>query len=413
MKFVLSSILSRLVWTGTLAVTWPDRSSAIFRGEPGPSAGVAFETWRTVRRLALNPGLGFGEAYMDGGLRPTHGTLYDLLDLLMLNVQGGVEHPVLGWHRTLNRLRRRVRERNGPGAARRNVAHHYDLDSRLYSLFLDADQQYSCGYFPRGDETLEEAQLAKKRHIAAKLHLDRPGLRVLDIGCGWGGMALLLAREYGADVTGVTLSAEQLALARARAQAAGLADRARFELTDYRAVDRRFDRVVSVGMMEHIGQANYPEYFRHVHDLLEPDGIALIHHIGRSDGPGSTSPWLQKYIFPGGYSPALSETVPAIERSGLMITDLETWRLHYAQTLRLWRERFDANRDEIRALYDERFCRMFEFYLVGAELAFRRQREVVFQVQLAREPEALPLTRDYMLRPTMSAQALFATQTAE
>ena len=405
MKSLVSSILSRLIRTGSLLVTWPDRTTTTFRGAPGPSAGVTFRTWGTVRQLALNPGLGFGEAYMEGGLRPAGCSLYDLLDLLLLNVQNGVEHPVLGWHRMLARVARRVRERNGSARARNNVAHHYDLDSRLYSLFLDADQQYSCAYFPRGDETLEEAQAAKKRVIAAKLHLDRPGLRVLDIGCGWGGMALTLALDHGADVPGVTLSAEQLALARGRAEAAGLAHRVRFELTDYRAIDRRFDRIVSVGMMEHVGNANYAEYFRHVHDTLEDDGVALIHHIGRTDGPGATSPWLQKYIFPGGYSPALSETVPAIERSGLMITDLETWRLHYAQTLRLWRERFDAHRDEIRTLYDERFCRMFEFYLIGAELAFRRQREVVYQVQLVREPDALPLTRDYMLRPATPARA--------
>ena len=399
MKILLSSLLSRLITRGALSVTWPDGTTSVFSGIGGPEAGAAFKSWKAVRRVAIDPAMGFGETYMDGDFEPADGNLYGLLDILMLNAQIGVSHPVLRWRRTVARVARRLREYNGPGAARRNVAHHYDLDSRLYTQFLDADQQYSCAYFARGDETLEEAQAAKKRHIAAKLHLDRSGLRVLDIGCGWGGLALTLATEYGAEVTGITLSEEQLALARARAAALNVADRVRFELIDYRDVRQRFDRIVSVGMMEHVGVRNYRRYFQTVHDLLEDDGVALIHHIGRSDGPGSTSAWLQKYIFPGGYSPALSETLPAIEQSGLMVTDLETLRLHYAQTLRLWRERFAAARDDIRDLYDERFCRMFEFYLVGAELAFRREREVVYQVQLAREQTALPLTRDYLFAP--------------
>jgi cyclopropane-fatty-acyl-phospholipid synthase len=405
LKLIVSSLLSRLVRQGALSVTWPDHTTSVFQGGRGPEAGVTFKSWTVVRRIALNPGMGFGEAYMDGGLEPANGNLYDLLDVLLLNIQNGASHPVFRWQDALGRLTRGLRERNDVGAARRNVAHHYDLNSQLYSQFLDADQQYSCAYFMRGNETLEEAQAAKKRHIAVKLHLDRPGLRVLDIGCGWGGMALTLAVQYGANVTGITLSSEQLALARARADALNVTDRVRFELIDYRQVQQRFDRVVSVGMMEHVGAGNYGEYFRTVHDLLEDDGVALIHHIGRSDGPGATAPWLQKYIFPGGYSPALSETLPAIEKSGLMITDLEVLRLHYAQTLRLWRERFAAHRDDIRHLYDERFCRMFEFYLVGAELAFRRQRQMVYQVQLTREQTALPLTRDYMFTPTAQVRA--------
>jgi len=392
----LSSVLSRLICQGSLSVTWPDQTTSVFKGGDGPEAEIVFRTWSAVRRVALNPALGLGEAYMESELEAAGSGVYDLLDLVMLNFQSGVTHPVLQWHSALGQLSRRVREYNGVRAARRNVAHHYDLDGRLYSIFLDADLQYSCAYFPQGDESLEAAQLAKKHHIAAKLHLDRPGLRVLDIGCGWGGMALTLARDYGANVTRVTLSSEQLDLARARADAARVSDRVRFELIDYRHVTERFDRVVSVGMMEHVGPANYGAYFQSVHDLLEEDGVAVIHHIGRSDGPGATSAWLQKYIFPGGYSPALSETMPAIEKSGLMITDLETLRLHYAQTLRLWRQRFARHRDDIRHLYDERFCRMFEFYLAGAEIAFRRQREVVYQVQLTRTQTAVPLTRDYM-----------------
>ncbi len=297
---------------------------------------------------------------------------------------------VLAW------LKRRIHQHNPVSRAQRNVAHHYDLNGRLYSLFLDRDRQYSCAYFRRGDETLEEAQTAKKRHIAAKLCLDRPGLSVLDIGSGWGGMALSLARDHGAHVLGITLSAEQLAESRARAEAEGLSDRVRFELLDYRAVQQKFDRIVSVGMFEHVGINHYREFFATVARCLEPDGVALLHAIGRNDVPGSTNPWLAKYIFPGGYCPALSEVLPPIERSRLTVTDIEILRLHYAETLRHWRRRFGANRDAIASLYDERFCRMFEFYLAGAELSFRRENMMVFQIQLAHKQSAVPLTRDYI-----------------
>jgi cyclopropane-fatty-acyl-phospholipid synthase len=293
-------------------------------------------------------------------------------------------------------LKRRIDQYNPAGRAEKNVAHHYDLNGRLYSLFLDRDRQYSCAYFRRGDETLEEAQLAKKRHIAAKLCLDRPDLRVLDIGSGWGGMALTLARDYGALVTGITLSREQLAAARERAALEGLEDRVNFELLDYRAVNQKFDRIVSVGMFEHVGVGYYQTFFDTVARNLTPDGIALLHAIGRSDGPGATNPWIDKYIFPGGYSPALSEVMPSVERSGLFATDIEILRLHYAETLRHWRWRFNANRDTIASIYDERFCRMFEFYLCGSELAFRRGGHMVFQIQLAARQDAVSLTRDYM-----------------
>jgi cyclopropane-fatty-acyl-phospholipid synthase len=291
---------------------------------------------------------------------------------------------------------RRLRQISSTVRARRNVAHHYDLNGRLYSLFLDRDRQYSCAYFRTGNETLEEAQTAKKHHIAAKLKLDRPGLSVLDIGCGWGGMALTLARDYGARVTGITLSTEQLNEARARAEAEGLSDRVKFELLDYRAVRETYDRVVSVGMFEHVGVNHYRTFFNVLKRVLKPDGVALLHTIGRSDGPGTTNSWIAKYIFPGGYSPALSETMLPIEKSGLLVTDVEILRLHYAETLRHWRRRFAANRDAIGTLYDERFCRMFEFYLAGSELAFRYQEHVNFQIQITREQTAAPLTRDYI-----------------
>jgi cyclopropane-fatty-acyl-phospholipid synthase len=276
------------------------------------------------------------------------------------------------------------------------VAHHYDLNGRLYSLFLDRDRQYSCAYFPTGAETLEDAQAAKKRHIAAKLRLNRPGLRVLDIGSGWGGMALTLARDYGAQVTGITLSTEQLAEARARATAEGLEGQVSFELLDYRAMERQFDRIVSVGMFEHVGVPQYRTFFEMVQRSLAPDGVALVHAIGRLTTPYATNPWIEKYIFPGGYCPSLSEVMPAIEGSGLFTTDIEVLRLHYAETLRHWRRRFAANRDTIESLYDARFCRMFEFYLCGCELAFRREGHMVFQIQLARDIAAVPLTRDYI-----------------
>ncbi|MGH7749353.1 MAG: class I SAM-dependent methyltransferase, partial [Candidatus Dormibacteria bacterium] len=289
-----------------------------------------------------------------------------------------------------------LREANSRRAARRNVHHHYDLSFELYRRFLDADLQYSCAYFETPDVTLEEAQAAKKRHIAAKLVLT-PGQRVLDIGCGFGGMALSLAQWAEVEVDGVTLSTEQQAYAAERAAALGLGRSVRFSLTDYRDVEGPFDRIVSVGMFEHVGRPNYETYFRQVARLLQPGGVALIHTIGRSTGPSTTDPFTAKYIFPGGYIPALSEVAPAIERAGLKITDLEVLRFHYALTLRAWRDRFEANREAIAKLYDERFCRMWEYYLIGAEMGFRFGDHVVFQFQIAKPPaSAIPLTRRYI-----------------
>jgi cyclopropane-fatty-acyl-phospholipid synthase len=399
MQGALDAILRRLIAVGRLSVRWPDGRRTGYGGPAGsgPEAGIAIRDERTVRRLVLNPTLAAGEAYMDGGLIPDGCGIYDVIEVLALNVMANATgHPIARLRDALGVLRRRFDQYNPAPRARRNVAHHYDLNGRLYSLFLDRDRQYSCAYFPRGDETLEEAQLAKKRHIAAKLCLDRPGLSVLDIGSGWGGLALTLARDHGAVVTGITLSTEQLAEARARAAAEGLADRVSFELLDYRKLDRQFDRIVSVGMFEHVGVVHYRAFFDTVARCLMPDGVALLHAIGRSDGPGFTNPWIAKYIFPGGYCPALSEVVPPIEKSGLIATDIEILRLHYAETLRHWRRRFIANRDTIATLYDERFCRMFEFYLCGAEIAFRHEGHMVFQIQLAHSQRAVPLTRDYI-----------------
>ncbi|TLU73969.1 SAM-dependent methyltransferase [Lichenicoccus roseus] len=394
MSVMLDVIMRRFIRRGILDVRYPDGRTRRY-GTHGPQAGLWLETRRAELGLIVNPGLLMPEAYMEGGLRPMGCSLYALMEVLMMNVQNPA-HPAMQVVARMRRLRRAWSQSNPAPRSRRNVAHHYDLSGRLYSLFLDRDRQYSCAYFAQGDESLDEAQEAKKHHIAAKLKLDRPGLRVLDIGCGWGGMALTLARDYGARVTGITLSTEQLEAARARAVAEGLDDRVSFELVDYRDLNQRYDRIVSVGMFEHVGISHYGEFFARLRDCLAEDGVALIHSIGRADGPGATNAWIAKYIFPGGYSPALSETTAAIEQSGLWITDIEILRLHYAKTLAHWSRRFAANRTIIASLYDERFCRMFELYLVSAELAFRRQGQINFQIQLTRDPTAVPLTRDYM-----------------
>lgn len=394
---LLVRLLAAAKGDGTLnLVTADGRHHRIGAGPP--TLTLRLHDRAVERDLLINPRLRFGEAYMDGRLSIEGGTIYDLLSMLMSGseVQGALGRAV----GALSPLLRLMQQHNPMRRSRRNVEHHYNLSRRFYELFLDRDMQYSCAYFSEPGMSLDDAQEAKKRHIAAKLLL-APGMRVLDIGCGWGGMALYLARHTGARVTGITLSSEQLAVAKRRADEAGLADRVTFELRDYRefaaAHPAAFDRIVSVGMFEHVGVPHYRDYFDAVRGMLNDDGVALIHSIGRLDTPGTTNPWIRKYIFPGGYSPALSEVLPVIERSGLLTTDLEVLRLHYAETLRHWRTRFDARREEAKALYDERFCRMWEFYLAGAELSFRLQGHMVFQVQLARSLGAVPLTRDYMV----------------
>ncbi len=393
---MLDGLIRRFLVVGSLSVRYPDGQTSTHQGrDPGPTVAFHVTDWRAIRRMVLNPALAFGEGYMDGAIIPVGCSIYDALDLLLTNVAAGGRQPVMALHALLGVAVKRWAQFNPVRRAARNVAHHYDLNGRLYALLLDADRQYSCAYFPTGQETLDQAQAAKKRHIAAKLCL-QPGMHVLDIGCGWGGMALTLARDYGVRVTGITLSQEQLAAARARAEQAGLADRVHFELLDYRELRPAFDRIVSVGMFEHVGVSHYRQFFQVLHRSLAPGGVALVHSIGRSHGPAATNPWLAKYIFPGGYAPALSEVMPAVERSGLITTDIEVLRLHYAETLRHWRRNAVAKRDAITALYDERFLRMFEFYLAGAELAFRRKGHMVWQMQLARQVDAVPLTRDYI-----------------
>lgn len=390
---LLDRLLTRLIRQGELIATFPDGRVRRY-GSGIPQVSLRFADPALPRKLVLKPDMSLGEAYMNGAIEIEGDDLRGLLGLLMQNLE---THPD-NWRDRLLHLRTWLRpldQFNPMSRARKNVAHHYDLSGELYDLFLDEDRQYSCAYFADPSMTLDEAQRAKKAHIANKLMLE-PGMTVLDIGCGWGGLGLTLARDYGAKVVGVTLSEEQHKVATRRAKQAGLEDRVEFRLCDYRTVTETFDRVVSVGMFEHVGVPHYREYFRAVHDRLTPDGVALIHTIGRVSPPGSTSPWILKYIFPGGYVPALSEMMAAVERNALWSTDIEVWRMHYAYTLRKWYDRFVAHEDEARALFDERFCRMWRYYLIASEMSFRHYGQCVFQVQLARKQDAVPLSRNYL-----------------
>lgn len=385
---MLQSLIARTFRTRSIAVRLP--GGRTIRGGPGaPELTIVVEDMKTAMAIALNPELRLGEAFMDGTFRVEDGTIYDFLELTASELARTRRPLKPGW-----RIRRAWEQANDRAHARSNVHHHYDLTVDFYRLFLDEDLQYSCAFFERPAASLEEAQAAKKRRLIDKLLLS-PGQTALDIGCGWGGLGLSMA-ERGATVTGVTLSTEQHRTANERAVARGLADRAAFRLQDYRDLREPFDRIVSVGMFEHVGQPNYQEYFDTVARLLSDDGVAVIHSIGRKGPPSRTQPWVRKYIFPGGYIPSLSEVLPAIERAGLWVTDMEVLRLHYAETLRHWRERFLARRDEALALYDERFCRMWEFYLAASEVAFRELGHMVFQLQLAKTPDAVPLSRDYL-----------------
>ncbi|UYN93199.1 MAG: class I SAM-dependent methyltransferase [Enhydrobacter sp.] len=396
---LLAKGLGRVLGVGQLTIIdATGRSHRLQGSRPGPAVTMRLHDRWTGLRLALRPRLAFGEAYMDGRLTVEDGDLYDLLDLLGRNMAAIETMPLLRWSYGLQKVLRFLEQYNPIGKAQRNVAHHYDLNDRLYDAFLDRDRQYSCAYFLSPSDSLEQAQVNKKRHIAAKLLL-RPGMKVLDIGSGWGGMGLFLGSEFGADVTGVTLSKEQHGVSSRRALEGGLADRVRFKLLDYREEPETYDRIVSVGMFEHVGAAHYVEFFAKIKQLLKDDGVLVLHSIGRMEPPGGTNTWLRKYIFPGGYTPALSEVLAAIENVGLYVTDIEIVRLHYAETLRHWRLRFLANLDKVKQIegYDDRFCRMWEFYLAGCEVAFRYMNQMVFQIQVARRQDAVPLTRDYMV----------------
>jgi cyclopropane-fatty-acyl-phospholipid synthase len=391
---LLFIFLRQFIRRGSFTVTTARGRTCTFGDGTGRPVAVRFSNAAAQRAVLFDPELKLGEAYMDGTLIVERGSIADVLALLL-----GQDHlgaPNWALPRALRYLFRRLQQFNLRARSRTNVAHHYDLDGRLYSLFLDGDQQYSCAYFERPDQSLDDAQLAKKRHLAAKLRI-APGAKVLDIGCGWGGLALYLAEIAGAQVTGITLSREQHQCAQNRAQERRRRD-VEFKLLDYRDLHGRFDRIVSVGMFEHVGVGFYDVFFNQCAKLLAEDGITLLHTIGRQGPPGITNPWIAKYIFPGGYIPALSEVLRAIERAGLIVTDVEILQLHYADTLKAWRERFLAHRDEVVRLYDQRFVRMWEFYLACSEMAFRLGEMVVFQIQMAKQKGLTPPTRDYIAR---------------
>ena len=393
--FALDKMIAGLVRQGALTVVDAKGEARIYGDGSGQKVVMRLHDPELYAGLFLNPELRFGEAYMHGALTFDEGSIRDLLLIFHLNAANLRDRPFRkALHEGVKRFRR-FQQHNPIARARRNVAHHYDLSNDFYRLFLDEDLNYSCAYFEEPDFSLEEAQKAKLRHIAAKLRIE-PGMRVLDIGCGWGAMSFYLAEYLGAEVVGVTLSKEQKALAEERAAARGLAGKTQFRLIDYRQINERFDRIVSIGMFEHVGFPHYDAFFRKVYDLLADDGLGLLHAIGRRGTPDITGPWIQKYIFPGGYSPSLSEVFAAMERQQLWASDVEILRMHYADTLAEWSRRFASHRDEAKAMFDESFCRMWEFYLSTSEFAFRHGGHMVFQIQLAKQVDAAPFTRTYM-----------------
>jgi cyclopropane-fatty-acyl-phospholipid synthase len=393
MDRLLRYFLTHFIRRGTMTFSTAGGATFTCGDGTGEPVSVRFVTADAERRVLLNPELALGEVFMEGAFVVEKGSIADALAILMDQPEILPRWAKLQWF--LRYLVRHARQFNPRRRSLNNVAHHYDLDGRLYSLFLDADKQYSCAYFETPGATLDDAQLAKKRHLAAKL-LIRPGDRVLDIGSGWGGLGLYLAEMTGAKLTGITLSTEQLQVSNARAAEKNLASSAKFFLEDYRDIPGPFERIVSVGMFEHVGVDFYETYFRRCAELLTDDGVMMLHSIGRSDGPDVTNPWITKYIFPGGYIPALSEVMPAIERAGLLVCDIEILRLHYAETLKAWRERFLARREEAVLLYDERFARMWEFYLACSEMSFRKQNMMNFQIQLTKRQGVVPVNRDYI-----------------
>ncbi len=404
MDRLLRYSLTKFIRRGAISFTTADDSTFTCGDGTGTPVKARFLTRSAEIRILLHPELALGEAFMDGQFVLEQGSIADLLAILMDQPKVLPAGPAT-WEWWARYFMRQLRQLNWRRRSRHNVAHHYDLDGRLYSLFLDSDQQYSCAYFDRPDAGLEEAQLAKKRHLAAKLLIER-GQRLLDIGSGWGGLGLYLAETTGADVTGVTLSSEQFEVSNRRAAEKDLARRAKFLLLDYRDVEGPFERIVSVGMFEHVGVTFYDTFFKRCAELLTDDGVMLLHSIGRSSGPDATNPWIAKYIVPGGYIPALSEVLPAIERAGLLVCDIEILRLHYAETLKAWRERFLARRAEAVRLYDERFARMWEFYLAAAEMSFRKQGLMNMQIQLTKRQGVVPMTRDYIFQAEAKLRAI-------
>ena len=396
MNILLKRVIERVLRTGNLKVTGPNENTHSFGDGSGPLVHIHIKTAHAERAIALRPTLAIAECFMDEQLDFLQGDVLQFLHLIYQNMDPmGTTDAISRAVEGVRVAFRRLQQVNTQARARRNVQRHYDLSGELYKLFLDDDMQYSCAYFERPDMTLDEAQLAKKRHLAAKLKINA-GHSVLDIGSGWGGLSLYIAKNFEADVLGVTLSTEQHAVSAERARTEQLEDQVHFELRDYRDLNERFDRIVSVGMFEHVGVNHYRTFFEKCATLLKPDGVMVLHSIGRFGPPTATNAFIRKYIFPGGYIPALSEVLPMIEKAGLMTGDIEILRVHYADTLKHWRERFLANRDKAKAIYDERFCRMWEFYLSGSEAAFRWQDLMVFQIQLTKRNDTLPVTRSYV-----------------
>ncbi len=393
---MIKSIMKYMIRDGALALEDAKGNVMMVGDGSKPRCRLKLHKRSLEWSLLINPPLKVSEAFMDGTLTIEDGDIGDFTEVVARNYHHLEAHWLVKLAFKLQRHGRWLKQYNPVGKAKENVAHHYDLSGKLYDLFLDRDRQYSCAYFDGQLDNLEKAQLDKKRHIAAKLLLDKPDLHLLDIGSGWGGMGLYLASVADARVVGVTLSEEQHKLSRERAEKAGLAERCDFRLQDYRTLTERFDRIVSVGMFEHVGKQNYVEFFSKLRELMTDDGVCLLHTIARFNEPGPINPFIRKYIFPGADLPTLSEMLPVIEDNGLFVTDIEILRLHYAETLKIWRERFNQNREAVAKLYDERFCRMWELYLVGCEMGFRYQGLMVVQVQLTRRQETLPLTRDYM-----------------
>jgi len=394
---LIEKLVGKVISKGRLTLVMPDGAKLEFGPGGGKSLTVRLTDRRTAFAIARNPRLGLGEAYMDGRLIIEEGGILDLMELATGANRwedGGAGRKALS--KGKNPLKKLWRARNEARRARKNVAHHYDIGNDLYRLFLDDDLQYSCAYFTDPDNSLEQAQSDKKAHIAAKLALE-PGQHILDIGCGWGGTALYLNRVAGVRVTGVTLSEQQLKVARERAVAAGVADQVKFELIDYRQVEGQFDRIVSIGMFEHVGAAHYDEFFARCHELLKPDGVMLLHTIGKLGKATTPDPFTDKYIFPGYHLPSISQMAAASEKVRLITTDIETLRLHYAHTLRHWLERTRKAKEKIVAMYDERFFRMWEFYLAGGVVAFESGSMCNYQLQYVRDRRALPITRDYMI----------------
>ena len=410
---LFQKLLQKVIHDGSLRLIDARGRIYDYGDRTGRRCTLKLHNRRLEWKLVLNPPLYLGEAYMDGEITLEEGTLRDFLELFARNYPYLENNRLVRLGFALGGHVRRLKQYNPIGKARQNVAHHYDLSGQLYDLFLDKDRQYSCAYFRSGEESLEQAQADKKKHLAAKLLFDRPDLKLLDIGSGWGGLGLYLAEAGGCEVTGVTLSTEQHKVSQERAKKATMDDRVRFHLRDYREDSNKYDRIVSVGMFEHVGKKNYPEFFRKVSELLDDDGVFVLHSVGRVNEPGPINPFIRKYIFPGTDVPTLGEVLPVIEDAMLIVTDVEVLRLHYAETLRHWEERFQANRAKIAELYDERFCRMWETYLIGCEMGFRHQGLMVFQIQITKKIDAVPFTRDYIYEWENKRAGSTASQAAE